>query len=82
MFQDRVIQFGKNLGDHGKCYSPKKLKSLIEVTKVAHLKVQVVSFNLNLIFFFLIKFNHFGRNLGDQEKDRSPQKVKSLIEVP
>ena len=50
MFLDRVIHFGRNLGDQGKFYSPKKLKSLIEVTKVAHLKVQVVSFNMNLIF--------------------------------
>ena len=41
MFLDRVIRFGKKLGVQGKCYSPKKLKSLIEVTNVAHLKVQV-----------------------------------------
>ena len=40
MFQDRVIHFGKNLGDQGKCRSTKKLKSLIEVPYVAHLKEQ------------------------------------------
>ena len=50
VFLDRVIHVGKNLGDRGKCYSPKKQKSLIEVTKVAHLKLQVVSFNMNIIF--------------------------------
>ena len=85
MFLDRVIHFGKNLGDQGKCYSPKNLISLIEVTKVAHLEVPVVSFNMNLIFLrsvFLDKFIHFGKNLGDQVMDRSTKKVKSLIEVP
>ena len=83
MFLHQVIHFGINLGDQ--CYSPKKLKSLIEVTKVAHLKSQVVSFNMNLVFLssvFLDQFIHFGKNLGDQEKDCSPKKVKSLIEVP
>ena len=65
MFLEQVIHFGKNLGDQGKCYSPKKLKSLIEVTKVAHFLCSV----------FLDKFIHFGKNLGDQVKDRSPKKV-------
>ena len=85
MVQDRVIHFGKNLGDQGKVYSPKKLKSLIEVTKVVHLKVLVVSFNVNLIFFrsvFQDKFNHLLKKLGNQVKDRSPKNFKSLIEVP
>ena len=54
VFLDRGIHFGEKLGDQekcqGKCYSPKKLKPLIEVTKVAHLEVQVVSFNMNHIF--------------------------------
>ena len=73
------------MGDQGKCYSPKKLNSLIEVTKVAHLKAQVVSFNMNLVFLrsvFLDNFIQFGKNWGDQVKDRSPKSVKSLIEVP
>ena len=50
VFLDRVIHFGEILGDQVKGRSPKKLKSLIEVTYVAHLKVQVLSFNMNLIF--------------------------------
>ena len=33
------------------CRSPKKLKSLIEVTYVVHLKVQVLSFNMNLVSY-------------------------------
>ena len=41
--------FRGNLGDQVKGRSPKKLKSLIEVPYVAHLKVQVLSFNKNLI---------------------------------
>ena len=42
MFLDRVIHFGKNLGDQGKCRSQKKLKSLIEVPHVVHVKVHVL----------------------------------------
>ena len=48
MFLDRVIHLGENLGVRENCRSPKKLKSLIEVPYVAHLKVQVLSFNMNL----------------------------------
>ena len=32
------------------CHSPKKLKSLIEVPYVVHLKVRVLSFNKKIIF--------------------------------
>ena len=42
MFLDRVIHFGKNLGDQGKCRSQKKLKSLIELHYVVHVKVLVL----------------------------------------
>ena len=49
MFLDRVIHFGEILGDQDKGRSPKKLKSLMDVPNVAHLKVQVLSFNMNLI---------------------------------
>ena len=42
--------FRGNLGDLVKGRSPKKLKSVTEVPYVAHLKVQVLSFNKNLIF--------------------------------
>ena len=38
------------MGDQDKGRSPKKLKSLMDVPIVAHLKVQVLSFNMNLIF--------------------------------
>ena len=48
VFLDRVIHFVKILGDQVKGRSPKKLKSFIEVPKVAHLKVYVLSFNMNL----------------------------------
>ena len=42
MFPDRVIHFGKKLGDQGKCRSQKKLKALIEVPYVVHVKVHVL----------------------------------------
>ena len=48
MFIDQVIHFGKNLGDQVKNRSPKNLKLLVEVPYVAHLKVQVLIFNMNL----------------------------------
>ena len=46
---DRVIHFREILGDPDKGHSPIKLKSLMDVPNVAHLKVQVLSFNVNLI---------------------------------
>ena len=49
VFLDRVIHFGKNLGDLIEGRSPKKLKSLIRVPYVVHLKVQVLSFYVILI---------------------------------
>ena len=48
MFLDQVIHFGKNLGDQVKGRSLKKLKSLIEVPYVTHLKIQVLIFNTTL----------------------------------
>ena len=65
--------------------SPKKLKSLKEVPYVAHLEVQVPSFNMNLISsrsVFLDRVKHFVKNLGNQVKCRSPRKLKSFIELP
>ena len=50
MFLDQVIHFGKNLGDQVKGRLPKKLKSLIEVPYVAHLKIQVLTLNMNLFY--------------------------------
>ena len=49
MFLDRVIHFGETLGDKAKGRSPKKLKSLIEVPNLVHVKVHVLSFNMILI---------------------------------
>ena len=49
VFVDRVINFGENLGDQVKRRSQKTRKTLIEVPNVAHLKVRVPSFNMNLI---------------------------------
>ena len=48
VFLDRVIHFSKKLGDQEKGRSTRKLKSLIEVPYIAHLKVQVLIFNMNL----------------------------------
>ena len=50
MFLGRVIHFGEILGDQEKGRSPKNLKSLMDVPIVVHLIVQVLSFNMNLIF--------------------------------
>ena len=79
------MHFGKNLGEQVNGRSPKKLKSLIEIPSVVHLKVQVLSFNMNLCLFrsaFLDQVIRLRENLGDEENCRSPKKQKSLIEVP
>ena len=63
MFLDKVIHFGKNLGDQVKDHSPKKLKLSIEVPYVAHLKVQVLIFNMNLSLLRSVVLDgviHFG----------------------
>ena len=49
MFLDRVVHFGKILGEKVSGSSPKKLKLLIVVPYVAHLIVQCLSFKMNLI---------------------------------
>ena len=41
--------FRQKFGDQGKCRSQKKLKSLIEVPYVVHVKVYVLSFNMIFI---------------------------------
>ena len=41
--------FRGNLGDQVKCRSPKKLKSLMDIPYVAHLKVHTLSYNMILI---------------------------------
>ena len=49
MLLDRVILFGETLGDQVKGPSPKKLKSLIEVPNLVHVKEHAISFNTILI---------------------------------
>ena len=71
--------------DHGKCRSQKKLKSLIEVPYVVHMKVQVLNFNMNLIFSpwrVPRPCYTFREKFGDQVNGRSPKKLNCLIEVP
>ena len=85
MFLDWVGNFGENLGKQVKGRSRKKLKSLIEVPYVAHLKVQVLIFNMNL--FSSPKrvprpSYSFRETFGDQGKCRPPKKLKSLLDVP
>ena len=49
VFLARFIHVGLTFGDKVKGRSPKKLKSLIEVPNVVHVKVHVLSFNMILI---------------------------------
>ena len=49
MFLDRVIHFGETLGDQVMGRSLKKLKSLIEVPNLVHVKAHVLSFDMILI---------------------------------
>ena len=51
VFPDGVIHFGETLGDQEKGRSLKKLKSLLEVPNVVHVKVHVLSFNMILISY-------------------------------
>ena len=79
MFLDRVIHFRETLGDQVKGRSPKKLKSLIEVTTVVHVKVQVLSFNIILTHLrsvLLHRVINFLETLGDQVNGRSPKKLE------
>ena len=41
--------FRRNFGDQAKGRSPKKIKSIIEVPNVVHVKGNVLSFNMNSI---------------------------------
>ena len=73
------------MGDQVKSRSPKKLKSLIEVPNIVHMKVHVLSFNMILSHHssvFLHRVIHFWENMGDDVKGRSPIKLKLLIAVP
>ena len=73
------------MGDQVNARSPKKLKSLIEVPNVVHVKVHVLSFNMiisHLRSVFVYRVIHFGENLGDRVRVRSTKKLKILLEVP
>ena len=82
---DRVIHFGEILGDQEKDRSPKKLKSVMDVPYVAHQKVQVLSFNMNLTSTpqrIPRPSYPLGGKLGRSGKLSFTEKIKSLIEVP
>ena len=82
---DRVILFREILGDQEKCRSPKKLKSLMNVPYVAYLKVQVLSFNVNLISSPLrIPWPSypFRGKLGRSGKGSFTEKAKIVDRIP
>ena len=71
--------------DQVKGRSPKRLKSLRKVSNVAHVTVQALSLNLNLVFspYSVPRPSYtFFKCLGDQVKGRSQKELKSLIVVP
>ena len=88
MFLDRVIHFGENLVDEIKYRSPKKLKSLIEVNYVVHVKVHVLSFNMILIssalrvprlsYLFRGTFGRSGKGLF-AEKSKTVNRISICI---
>ena len=49
VFLDRVVHFGEYLGEQVKGHPARKLKLLIELPYVTGLKVEVLSFSMNLI---------------------------------
>ena len=64
---------------------PKKLKSLVEVPNLVHVKVHVLSFNMILISspqHVLTPSYPFQQDLGDKVKCSSAKKLKLLIEDP
>ena len=73
------------MGDQVKGRSPKKLKSIIEVPNVVHMKVHVLSFNMILIsspYRVLTSSYPLREDLGDKVKGSSPKNLKILVEVP
>ena len=61
------------------------LKSYIEVPYVMHMKVQVLSFNMNLKsspLFVRRPSYSFPENLGEPVKGHPAKKLKLLIKVP
>ena len=83
MFRDPVFHFRGNLRDQVKGCSPKKLKSLIRVPYIPHVKVQVLNFNMILISspWRVPRPSYpFQEILGDHVKGRSPKRLKLKIE--
>ena len=75
MFQVQV----KNFGNQVKVHSPKKIKSLVKVPYVAHLKIQVVSLKMNLFYFPLRDPRPsypFRENVGRSDKGSFADKAK------
>ena len=69
------------MGDQEKCRSPKKLKSLIEVTNVVHVKVHVLSFDMILIssaYRVLTPSYPFRRKYGRSGKGSFSEKAKNF----
>ena len=67
------------MGDQVKRLSPKKLKSLIVVPNVVHVKVHVFTFNIIFLSSpWLIRRPSypFGETLGDKVRVRSPKEQK------
>ena len=61
------------------------LKSLVRVRYVAHLKVQVLIYNMILIssLWLVLRLSYQFREIfGVQVKGRSPKEQKLMIEVP
>ena len=81
MFLDGVIHFGETLGYQLKGRSTKKIKSLIEVSNLVHVKVHVLSFNMFLISspWRVLTPSY---PLGDKVRVRCPKKLNIFIEVP
>ena len=85
MFAVRVILFGENLGDKVRGRSQEKLKSLFRVRYLAHLKVQVLIYNVILISspWLVLRPNYQFREIfGVQVKGCSPKEQNFLFEVP
>ena len=73
------------MGDKVRFRSPKKLKILIEIPKVCHVKVHVFGFNMILLSSpkCVSRPSYpLRRNFGRSDKARSLKKLKSLFEVP
>ena len=69
------------MGDQVKGRSPKKLKSLIEVPNVVHMKVNVLSFNMILIsspYCILTLSYPFLRKFGREGKGSFSEKAKNF----